>query len=101
MNLACSIQQHFKSDGVLMSQKIFPILPQHPERVCWGCDLYCNAHSMRCGNGTERTQHPLELLGTNWQQDWSVQRSALTPESKPDSTSLSSKPEMIQLKLNS
>jgi len=50
-----------------MSKK-FPIVPAHPERLCWGCDLYCPADSMRCGNGSERTQHPSELFGPDWQQ---------------------------------
>jgi hypothetical protein len=49
-----------------MSAKKFPILPAHPERTCWGCDRYCPAHDMACGNGTERTQHPVELLGEDW-----------------------------------
>ena len=40
--------------------------PAHPERVCWGCDKYCPADDLRCGNGTERTQHPAELLGEDW-----------------------------------
>lgn len=48
--------------------KKFPIVPAHPERVCWGCDLYCPADAMRCGNGSERTQHPCELFGPDWQQ---------------------------------
>lgn len=43
-----------------------PLYPEHPERICWGCDLYCPADDMRCGNGTIRTQHPIELLGENW-----------------------------------
>jgi hypothetical protein len=43
-----------------------PLYPKHPERICWGCDLYCPADDMRCGNGTIRTQHPIELLGENW-----------------------------------
>ncbi|WP_112486996.1 DUF3079 domain-containing protein [Thiomonas sp. X19] len=46
--------------------KKFPIHPIHPERICWGCDRYCAADSMRCGNGSERTQHPVELLGEDW-----------------------------------
>ena len=33
--------------------KKFPIHPPHPERLCWGCDLYCPATDMRCGNGAE------------------------------------------------
>ena len=46
--------------------KKFPIKPLHPERVCWGCDRYCAADSMICGNGSERTQHPIELFGDDW-----------------------------------
>ena len=41
----------------------FPINPAHPERVCWGCDLFCAAKDMRCGNGSDRTAHPVELFG--------------------------------------
>jgi Protein of unknown function (DUF3079) len=40
--------------------------PKHPERICWGCDLYCPASDLRCGNGTIRTQHPVELFGDGW-----------------------------------
>lgn len=47
--------------------KKFPILPAHPERICWGCDKYCAADDMRCGNGSERTQHPSELFGDDWE----------------------------------
>jgi hypothetical protein len=47
--------------------KIFPIKPANPERICWGCDLYCPANDMRCGNGSDRTQHPSELFGEDWQ----------------------------------
>jgi hypothetical protein len=46
--------------------KRFPIAPQHPERVCWGCDRYCAADKLLCGNGSERTQHPVELFGADW-----------------------------------
>lgn len=44
----------------------FPIHPAHPERNCWGCDRYCGADAMLCGNGSERTQHPVELFGEDW-----------------------------------
>ena len=44
----------------------FPIHPKHPERVCWGCDKYCPAEDLRCGNGTIRTVHPVELFGDDW-----------------------------------
>lgn len=46
--------------------KRFPIALAHPERVCWGCDLYCPADDLRCGNGSDRTQHPAELMGPDW-----------------------------------
>ena len=45
----------------------FPIRPAHPERICCGCDRYCQAHAMICGNGSERTQHPSELFGEGWE----------------------------------
>jgi hypothetical protein len=48
--------------------KKFPIRPAHPERTCWGCDRYCKADEMICGNGTERTQHPVELFGEGWEE---------------------------------
>lgn len=46
--------------------KRFPLHPTHPERNCWGCDLYCSSKSMACGNGADRTQHPVELFGDDW-----------------------------------
>ena len=49
--------------------KKFPIHPEHPERICWGCDQYCPVDSLNCGNGSERTPHPFELFGENW-LDW-------------------------------
>jgi len=48
-----------------MSKK-FPFHPNHPERTCWGCDQFCGAQQLRCGNGSERTQHPVELFGEDW-----------------------------------
>jgi len=47
--------------------KRFPIFPKHPERTCWGCDRYCPVDALACGNGTSRTQHPIELFGADWQ----------------------------------
>lgn len=47
----------------------FPIHPAHPERTCWGCDRYCAADAMICGNGTERTQHPVETFGEGWEHE--------------------------------
>lgn len=46
--------------------KKFPIHPKHPERICWGCDKYCSVDSLKCGNGSDRTQHPMELFGDDW-----------------------------------
>ncbi len=51
--------------------KSFPLRPAHPERVCWGCDKYCPSDSMACGNGAERTQHPIELFGEGW-ESWGL-----------------------------
>lgn len=52
-----------------------PMLPSHPERVCWGCDQYCPADSLACGNGTERTPHPCELFGDDW-YEWAHPKAA-------------------------
>ena len=49
--------------------KKFPLHPKHPERICWGCDRYCPADAMACGNGSERSPHPSELFGPDW-HDW-------------------------------
>jgi len=49
-----------------MSTKIFPLHPARPEKICWGCDKYCPATDMTCGNGSDRTQHPAELFGPDW-----------------------------------
>lgn len=46
--------------------KKFPIHPSHPERICWGCDRYCPADDLACGNGSSRAQHPCELFGEDW-----------------------------------
>lgn len=52
--------------------KKFPLNPSHPERICWGCDRYCPADSLACGNGADRTMHPSETLGEDWYEwgDW-------------------------------
>lgn len=54
--------------------KTFPQHPSRPERICWGCDKYCAADALECGNGSERTPHPIELLGEDWLQhgDWGL-----------------------------
>lgn len=43
-----------------------PLAPDHPERTCWGCDKYCPADDLACGNGTIRAPHPIELFGDDW-----------------------------------
>jgi hypothetical protein len=55
--------------------KKFPLHPKHPERICWGCDKYCPVDAMGCGNGSNRTQHPMELLGDDWYTigDWGIE----------------------------
>lgn len=54
--------------------KKFPLHPRHPERICWGCDRYCPADSLACGNGADRTMHPVEMLGDDWYRhgDWGI-----------------------------
>ena len=47
-----------------------PLHPRRPENVCWGCDRYCPANDLGCGNGTIRTPHPTELFGEDW-EEWS------------------------------
>ncbi|NLD09900.1 MAG: DUF3079 domain-containing protein [Xanthomonadaceae bacterium] len=44
----------------------FPLKPKHPERVCWGCEKYCPTGRMLCGNGSDRSQHPIEIIGEDW-----------------------------------
>lgn len=58
----------------------YPIRPGHPERICWGCAHLCPASDMRCGNGTDRAQHPIEL----WGDDWMSIGSDAESEAKPD-----------------
>lgn len=57
---------------LLIMTKPFPINPKHPERICWGCDRYCAASALACGNGADRTMHPAEMLGDDWylHGDW-------------------------------
>ncbi len=44
----------------------FPLHPKNPERICWGCEKFCPADDMCCGNGTIRAPHPCELMGDDW-----------------------------------
>lgn len=54
--------------------KKFPLHPKNPERICWGCDKYCPADALGCGNGSGRTLHPAEMLGDDWYTygDWGI-----------------------------
>ena len=52
-----------------------PPNPKNPERICWGCNKYCSADDLRCGNGTIRAQHPVELFGADW-MEWELEGSA-------------------------
>ncbi|MDR1935683.1 MAG: DUF3079 domain-containing protein [Candidatus Accumulibacter sp.] len=77
--------------------KKFPLHPSHPERICWGCDKYCPVDSLGCGNGSDRTQHPVELLGEDWYAwgDWGI---AASPEgeetrSAPDAPPAGGRPD--------
>jgi hypothetical protein len=68
-----------------MAARRFPIHPAHPERLCWGCDRYCAADAMICGNGSVRTPHPAELFGDDW-AEWGLDAApgaAPPPEEPP------------------
>lgn len=55
-----------------VSRKVL-LNPGHPERICWGCEKYCPADDLACGNGTIRTPHPSELFGDDW-LEWEAGR---------------------------
>ena len=65
--------------------KRFPLHPKHPERICWGCDKYCPAKDLQCGNGSGRTQHPCEMLGDDWYTwgDWGIEPDEHDPSLMP------------------
>lgn len=68
--------------------KPFPVNPPHPERNCWGCDRYCKASNMLCGNGSDRTQHPIESWGPGWEEGLELPAPAskrATPPADPTS----------------
>ena len=54
--------------------------PAHPERICWGCEKYCPADSLGCGNGTIRCPHPVELFGDAWLESVADPPDAVPPE---------------------
>ena len=59
-----------------------PLHPKNPDRICWGCDKFCPAESLACGNGTIRTQHPIELFGEDW-LEWAEERDSQVRNSEP------------------
>lgn len=60
-----------------MTKKMrFPLNPKHPERICWGCDKLCAANKMLCGNGSDRSQHPIEIIGDDWYETLSEEDKA-------------------------
>lgn len=67
--------------------KHFPLNPKHPERICWGCDRYCSAKSLACGNGSDRTMHPAEMFGEDWHQqsDWGLESPSVSERPLDDS----------------
>lgn len=67
------LARHIEVDRPDMAKK-FPLHPKHPERICWGCDKYCSVDALACGNGANRTQHPIEVLGDDWYMhgDWGL-----------------------------
>ena len=69
--------------------KGIPLKPPHPERICWGCDKYCPADDLACGNGTIRTLHPIELFGDDW-VEWEEEKNAaaagVSPARRPASS---------------
>lgn len=61
--------------------------PPHPERICWGCERYCAANDLACGNGTIRTPHPCELFGDDW-LEWSESHVNLVEPSRGETNRL-------------
>lgn len=78
------------ASAVCTMVKRFPIHPSHPERNCWGCDKYCAAHEMLCGNGSVRTPHPVEVFGDDW-AEWGLDAPA-APGDAPASQPLAAAP---------
>jgi hypothetical protein len=60
----------------------FPTHPKHPERICWGCEKFCPADDLCCGNGTIRSPHPVEIFGQDW-VEWLDQRENLNAGPPP------------------
>jgi len=73
-----------RTEAVGMARK-FPISPRSPHRICWGCDRYCPANSLACGNGSERTPHPIELFGDDWHL-WGIDTQSASAETGDSSS---------------
>jgi hypothetical protein len=71
-----------------------PLSPKHPDRICWGCDKYCPADDLACGNGTVRTQHPIELFGEDW-VEWVAGRERSAAAQRPANGAISHDDELI------
>jgi hypothetical protein len=41
--------------------------------------MFCAAGDMRCGNGSVRTEHPVEQLGPGWRQTLPAEPGAPVP----------------------
>lgn len=80
------LQVHPSAVGVHMA-KPFPLSPKHPERICWGCDRYCPASALACGNGADRTMHPAEMIGEDWylHGDWGLELTDITDKAADES----------------
>jgi hypothetical protein len=63
--------------------KKFPLHPAHPERICWGCDRYCPADALMCGNGSLATPHPAELFGEDW-MSWGLDAATAPPAAQAE-----------------
>ncbi|HET7216744.1 MAG TPA: DUF3079 domain-containing protein [Vicinamibacterales bacterium] len=74
---------HCQREELVEPMRKVPVRPPHPERICWGCDKYCPADDLACGNGTIRTLHPCELFGDDW-LDWSLARTPPEPHAVDD-----------------
>ncbi|HKW01986.1 MAG TPA: DUF3079 domain-containing protein [Vicinamibacterales bacterium] len=64
-----------------------PLHPPHPERTCWGCDKFCPAEDLACGNGTIRALHPIELFGEDW-VEWLEEKEKESVEEPDAGTSI-------------
>ena len=70
------------------------LYPTAPERICWGCDKYCPADDLACGNGTIRTPHPVELFGQAW-LEWSRDSTPVGADTPP-AAAATSNPEEVK-----